>query len=155
VKYILILLFSFNLFGLNINEILDAQAFVESTNKADAIGDTFSKHNYSVGLHQIRINTAIWVVEKVMKPGLHKTILKKYFRYFGVVRCLKNPDINRYIAKTYILYLQRRHNGSLKQAIISYNTGFNARKTVRVTKGIAYYKKILKRVKLNRRKKCS
>jgi len=128
------------------DKVVDAIIKVESGGLSSAIGDSFSKDNYSVGLGQIRLKTGEWVIfnKRIVQSKYQRFFLQAYYNFFGIEKLLLNPNINKFLVKKYILWLRKQHKGNWKNAIISYNTGLNAKKQVRLKWGIIYYNKVSK-----------
>lgn len=142
---ILIALMGNTSFDKNIKSTIDAIQKVESEGNSHIIGDTFSKYNYSVGLGQIRLKSGVWIINKLVPDGVIKRMLQKEVKRIGVHQLLLDPIVNTYLSRTYFKWLtNKRHKGKIKEAIISYNTGQNAKQTTREKAGMVYYWKVIK-----------
>jgi len=130
----------FSVFSKKNRKIVNAICAHESNGIPTAIGDRFSKNNYSVGLCQIRLKTAKAIVSKLPKNNILRI---KYGKgnLNDIKKMLLNPIYNKYIANVIVSKLYRYHK-NWKQTIISYNTGRWARKKIRETKGVIYFKNI-------------
>jgi hypothetical protein len=113
-------------------------SYQETRNRPELIGDKKFIDNYSVGLCQIRIKTALDIINKLVKNKVIKLWILHKIETHSVHYILLNPIINRYLCVLYIKRLIKRHGGNIKEAIISYNTGFNAKRSIRNGSGKKY-----------------
>jgi len=116
-------------------------------NRDTVIGDSKFKQNYSVGYCQIRLKTAEWLVKRVFKPKsiieLKKWVIYKLFINLGTKKSLTIRYINFTIAKYYLSWLNKLHGGDWNKTIISYNTGYHAKRSVRNNAGKKYLYKVM------------
>lgn len=86
------------------SNLLASVCFIESSHKIDAVHEHDGVGN-SVGICQIKLNTAAWLGYK----GNEKDLMK--------------PSVNIYWAAKYLKYQLKRYHGNVSKALIGYNKG--------------------------------
>ena len=131
-------------FNINNNSIIiDRISYVESRHDSNAIGDK-NTNKRAIGICQITIETATFTINRLMDDNIVKTYIKDIIRRHGITKALLNANINKYLCLVYLRFLSRSGRKTLKNTIISYNTGLHAKRRVKNGSGAVYWKKIIK-----------
>ena len=126
------------------NNIVNSIIGVETNNRS-IIGDNHLINDYSVGVGQIRLSTAKWMIDSKIIKGYELELIKDLLKYDNdLTQWLLIEEINKIFIINYLQYICRLKKGDFKQTIIAYNTGPNAKQSVISNAGKRYFNKFLK-----------